>query len=274
MKAPVLRRIRLCASIGAVTAAVASFGPVWAQISVVDPATTARNAATAAVKDSILETLARQHSQLRRMAQRLSMFTNLDKYSVSDPPRWRIHDFDPEGAFPYASGYHGALNYGDAGGGEYLRVARSRAAVGSLLASLSPAERETIERALATLDLADSTIIAGTDQSGRLRYNGRRELTAIDALESNVIDPSLEQSATAVLDKISGAVLIETRQKQARLQFLTAIVEQMLVDNKRARDTEAVAMNMQLGRLRTMDRGEDGGLLTGAGNDLRVWRQP
>ena len=43
--------------------------------------------------------------------------------------------------------------------------------------------------------------------------------------------------------------------RQARMQFLTAIVEQLLVDNKRARDTEAAAMNMQLGRLRRWAKG-------------------
>ena len=32
---------------------------------------------------------------------------------------------------------------------------------------------------LATLDAADSTLIAGTNQTGLLRYNGRRELAAI-----------------------------------------------------------------------------------------------
>jgi hypothetical protein len=128
---------------------------------------------------------------------------------------------------------------------------------------------------LATLDAADSSIIAGTHEAGALRSNGQRELNAIDALESDVIDPSNDQSATAVLDKISGAALIETRQKQARLRYLTAIAEQLLVDNKRARDTEAATLNMQLRRLRGSDAGEDGGgMLTGAGDDLRTWRQP
>lgn len=268
------RRFRVYAGIAAAIAFAAGIGSAWAQIAVFDVATTSRNAATAAAKESILETLSEQHSRLRRMAQRLSFHTSLDKYSTRDTPRWRIHDFDPAGAFPYATGFHGALNYGDASGGEYLRVARARASAQELLAGLPPNERQAIERALATLDLADSTIIAGADQSGRLRYNGRREQAAIDALEAHVLDPSLDQSATAVLDKISGAVLIETRQKQARLQFLSAIVEQLLVDNKRARDTEAAGLNMQLGRLRSMNSGEEGGFLTGAANDLRAWRQP
>jgi hypothetical protein len=124
------------------------------------------------------------------------------------------------------------------------------------------------------LDLADSTIITGTDQNGRLRPQGKREMRAIDALETDVVDPSQTQSATAILDKISAAVLIEARQKQSRLQFLTALVEQLIVDNKRTRDTEAAAMNMQLGRLRSIDDEGGGGFLAGAGDALRTWRQP
>ena len=75
-----------------------------------------------------------------------------------------------------------------------------------------------------------------------------RRWTPSTRSKSDVIDPSEAQSATAVLDKISGAVLLETRQKQARLQYLTSIVEQLVIDNKRARDTEAAVLNMQLRR--------------------------
>ena len=53
--------------------------------------------------------------------------------------------------------------------------------------------------------------------TGLLRYNGRSELAAIEALEGHVIDPSQTQSTTAVLDKISGAALIGARQQQARI---------------------------------------------------------
>jgi len=115
--------------------------------------------------------------------------------------------------------------------------------------------------------------MVGTHQTGSLRLNGRRELAAIDALERHVIDPSDEQSTTAVLDKISGAVLVETRQKQTRLQLLTAVAEQLLVENKRSRDTETGVMNMQLGRLRD-GRAANTSLLSGASADLRGWRQP
>ena len=209
------------------------------------------------------------------MAQRLSAHTNLNKYAAQGPPRWRAHASDPETS-PYIHGYLDALTYGDPTGAQFAHASRWRIPIEDALSGLSPATRDSLERALATLDLADSTIVAGTHQSGLLRDNGRHEMRAIDALERHVTDPSSDQSATAVLDKISGAALVETRQTQARLQFLTALVEQLLVDNKRARDTEAAALNMQLGRLRAFGNGEEGsaGLLRGAAEDLRTWRQP
>ena len=65
-------------------------------------------------------------------------------------------------------------------------------------------------------------------------------------MERDAIDPSSTQSTTAVLDKISGAVLIGARQRHARGQLLAAFVEQLLVDSKRALDVDAATMNMQL----------------------------
>lgn len=245
-----------------------------AQIVVTDPATTFKTAAIAVLKDQVLNVLSDQGRRLRRMARRLSVSTNLDKYSVPEPPRWRVYRYQDTNL--YANPYNEALNGGDREGTSYTEIARERLSPGSelaALAELAPAAAAAIAAQLATLDLADSTIIAGTDQNGRLRPSGKREMRAIDALERDVVDPSQTQSATAVLDKISGAVLIETRQKQARLQFLTALVEQLVVDNKRARDTEAAVMNMQFRRLLNVP-GEGGRLLSGAGNDLRTWRQP
>lgn len=245
-----------------------------AQIVVTDPATTIKNAAIAALKNDVVDVLTNQATRLREMAKRLSLATNLDKYSVPEPPRWRVYRYQDTNL--YANPYNEALNGGDREGASYAEIARARSTPGpelAGLAELAPEVEAAIAAQLATLDLADSTIIMGTDQNGRLRSSGKREMRAIDALERDVIDPSQAQSATALLDKISGAVLIETRQKQARMQFLSALVEQLLVDNKRARDTEAAVMNMQLRRLLNVPA-EGGGFLSGAGNDLRTWRQP
>ena len=242
----------------------------WALV-VTDPGITARNAVTAVLKSRVLETLTEQHRRLRRMARRLSAHTNLDKYSLPDPPRWRTHGGDD---FLYTQHFNAALIFGDASGDAYVWVTRQVASAHDALNRLDPAARRAVLAQLATVDVADASAIAAIHQTGRLRFNGRKqELPAIEALEADVIDPSTEQSATAVLDKISGAALLETRQKQARLQLLTAIVEQILVENKRARDTEAAILNMQLGRLRGQPD-EGGGFLWGAAIDLRRWRQP
>jgi hypothetical protein len=142
------------------------------------------------------------------------------------------------------------------------------------VAQLSPAARRGFESRLATVNLTDAAVIAATHDTGQLRLNGRRrELQAIDALERHVVDPSNEQSATAVLDKISGASLIGARQRQARIQLLTGVLEQLLVDSKRARDTEAATLGMQLTIWRE-GRGANEAFMAGTGDALRTWRQP
>ena len=76
-----------------------------------------------------------------------------------------------------------------------------------------------------------------------------------------------------MLDKISGAVLIGARQRQARSQLLAAFVEQLLVDSKRDRDADAAAMNMQLVTWRDR-RAANEAFVAGTGDALRTWRQP
>lgn len=254
-----------------VIASAVGLGSAWAQIAVTDPATTGRNAVIAALTDHIVEAVRAQQERLQRMAKRLSADTNMHKYASPEPPPWRA-DGDGE-PLTYGNAYRGALTSGDPTGSAYAEVARERLPAADALAGLSPAARSVMEQALATLDAADSANIIATHQAGMLRAHGRSEQRAIDTLESDVIDPSDAQSTTAVLDKISAAGLLETQQKQARLQYLTAIVEQLLIDNKRARDTEASVLNMRLRQLqRTRD--EDAGFVAGASDDLRNWSQP
>lgn len=247
--------------------------PAGAQVAVTDPAVTIRNAITAATKQQLVQTQLAQYEQLRRMARRLSALTPLDRYALRDIPLWRTHDFENPDVFLYARNYLAALNYGDGAGAEYARVARRREAADAALAQLAPGASAALRQMLATIDLTDSAITAGTHQTGTLRYNGRAEWRAINALESHVIDPSDEQSTAAVADKISGAVLIGARQRQARIQLLTAALDQLLIDNKRTRDTEASLMNMRLVGMRD-GRRVNGALAAGAAEDLRNWRQP
>ena len=255
----------------------ASVGVVSAQIAISDPPLIARDAAIAVLKGQILDALTNEAQQIQQMSERLGALTDLNKYAISDggTPTWRIHSVEGD-RFLYANSYNAALNYGDRAGSAFDQVARSRVDAGQALATLGEEELladAAIRSELATLDAADSSIIVGTNQTGQLRYNGGNELSAIVALERDTIDSSSDKSTTAVLDKISGAGLIRARQQQARIQFMAAITEQLLVDNKRTRDTDAAAMNMQLERLR-WGAAASASLARGSADALRSWRQP
>ena len=247
-----------------------SVAPGIAQVAVYDPAVTFRNSLTAVAKQYLTTIQQEQHRQLRRMARRLSLHTTLNKYKVPDPPRWRTHGGD----FLFTQAHNDALIFGDPTGAAYLDLSQPLLAARELLDRVSQTARRELLSRLATINLADATAIAGTHDTGQLRLNGRKqELPAIDALEAHVIDPSNDQSATAVLDKISGAVLIGARQRQARTQLLAGIVEQLLVESKRARDAEAAALNMQLTTWRDARAANDA-FAAGSGEALRRWRQP
>lgn len=241
-----------------------------AQWTVYDAANTARNSISAAYQQYLLETERLQHAKLWAMARRLSAFANLRRYALLDVPRWRTHGGD----FLYANGLNDALIFGDPHGTAYLGVSHPVLNARAALGRLTPAAQRELASRLATVESADAVAVSAINDTGALRLNGRRqELQAIDALEGHVLDPSLEQSATAVLDKISGAVLLGTRQRQARSQLLAAFVEQLLVDSKRARDVDATAMNMQLVTWRD-SRAANAAFVAGTGDALRTWRQP
>jgi hypothetical protein len=244
--------------------------PARGQLVVHDPAVTGRNSLTAVLKEYLLDTQRAQHRQLRRMARRLSVHTGLDKYAPADPPRWRTHGSD----VLFSRAYNEALIFGDPEGAAYRDLVHPVRADPNRVDRLTPAARRVLTSRLATVDVADATAMVATHDTGQLRFNGRkRERVAIDALEAHVTDPSNEQSAAAVLEKISGAALIGVRQRQARVQLLAGIVEQLLVDSKRARDSETEAINMQVVMWRDA-RTANKAFVAGTADALRTWRQP
>jgi hypothetical protein len=247
--------------------------PLRAQVVVYDPAVVTRNSITAVIKEYLADLQTQQHSQLRRMAHRLSMFTDLGKFRVAGAPLWRIHDFENPELFRFARDYHAALNYGDEGGSGVRGVMQTLTDEPALLLRLTPTARRALTAPMATLDVASATLMSGTHDTGRVRYNGRAELRAIQALETDVTNGSLDQSMTAILDKISGGVLVGARQRQNRVQVLAAVVEQLAVEGKRARDTEAATLNMQLTSWRDREA-VNTAFVAGTGDALRIWRQP
>src|SRR3954454_2750971 len=246
---------------------------VQAQITVYDPAITIRNTTTAIVKELLANLQEQQRRQIRRMSRRLSLFTDLQKYKLPEPPRWRIHIFDDSDAVLFAGDYHAALDYGDASGSAFRGVTVPVIDARGLFGEEDPTAVREFAARLATINVTDATVISGTNDTGHVRYNGRREQDAIDQLDGDVLDPSDEQSATAVAEKLSGSALIAARQRQARAELLVGIVEQLLVESKRSRDTEASLMNMQLTTWRIAGPANTA-FGAGLGDALRTWRQP
>jgi hypothetical protein len=241
--------------------------PASAQWVVLDAATTARNSVTASVKEYLVDTQQRQHERIRQMARRLSAVTDLRKYVIPGPPDWRrVNPRTPM----YAAAMDRALTAGDIGAA-YLDLVHPVPAVSP---SWKHGRMKSFTNRLATVDVADAVNIAAADTVGVVRATGLdRESAAISTLEAYVVDPSSAHSATAVLDKISGGVLIGARQRQSRIQLLTGVVEQLLVENKRVRDTEAANINMQLSTWHEAARANHA-FRTGTGDALRTWRQP
>jgi hypothetical protein len=243
-------------------------------VEVFDPLNTLEHSFLNGWRRIIGDVLTQQLDMVRQMAQRLSAVTSLAKYVAPDAPSWSTRRID--NGWTASAAFMEALNSGDPAGVGYAGVTRSRLPVGSALVAFGEENVEAenaIRSALATLDIADSVLIAGTDQTGRIRGNWASEVRTIAALETDVSDGNPAQSTTAVLDKISAASLIRARQQEARVQLLTALTEQLLVDSKRDRDTEAASMNMQLGRL-AAGRSVSASLLAGSADDFRSWRQP
>jgi hypothetical protein len=123
---------------------------VQAQILVTDLATTTQSQIAAILQEYLYLLERDQHSQVRRMAQRLSLFTSLEKFRVPEPPRWRTHDFENPEAFHFSRAYHAALNYGDAAGSAYLALSHPVLPAEHAMSRLPAAARRSLAARLAT----------------------------------------------------------------------------------------------------------------------------
>src|SRR6476659_11443685 len=136
-----------------------------AQIVVFDPAITVRNTVTAVVKELLANLQEQQRRQIRRMSRRLSLFTDLQKYMLPEPPRWRIHIFDDPEAVLFASDYNAALNYGDASGNAFRGVTLPVIDARTLFGEEDPTAVREFAARLATINIADATAISATNDT-------------------------------------------------------------------------------------------------------------
>jgi hypothetical protein len=196
-----------------------------------------------------IDVLNEQRRTVRKMARRLSEYVGdlRARFAVrfDDPPRWRTHDFESD-RYLYGRIYGAALNYGDSTGRAVESISRPTATVTEVPPSLTPTARRNLERAFATIDVADAILRDGTNQSGIIRYGGRSLIAATSVFDQDALDPDFEQSTSAVLDKLNASAVLELKQKQGRNDLLATALEMAVLDNKRHRDAETIAMNQRL----------------------------
>lgn len=248
-------------------AVAALSAPVHAQFAVIDHGNLAQAILIAERTLREYEALRAQYETLIRMSQGLG---NMDRYRIPtltgvdhDVARWE-----------YGRTWLEGLNTGDPAGAAYRSATRSVEPPGYALRQLPPSARRAVEHAYATVEIADSVAQVGGHQVAQIRGYTRRVQQAIDALEGDVVNPDpRSHEMTAVLDKVAAGSLIARRQDMAANQLLSHALEQMLARSKRLRDSEAVAMNMRIGALRS-GRAASTSIVRGAADDLRTWRQP
>lgn len=248
-------------------ALLALASPARAQFAVVDHGNLTQAVLIAERTLREYEALVAQYEVLVRMSRGLG---NMDRYRI---PTVRGAEHQPD-RWQYGRTWLTGLNAGDPDGSAYRTAARRLESPGFTLRQLPPSARRTTEQAYATVEIADSIAQLGGHQVALTRAYSRRLQQAIDALQGDVVnsDPRAHEM-TAVLDKVAAGALIARRQDMATNQLLAHSLEQLLARSKRLRDTEAAAMNMRLGALRS-GRVAGTSVVRGAADDLRTWRQP
>jgi hypothetical protein len=241
--------------------------PANAQLVVVDPGNLVQTVLIAQRAEQIYEQVRAQYRTIVRLAQPLG---SLDRYQI---PAVGITAHDP-GRWIFGTPWLQGLNSGDARGTAYLATAVPLLRPEELLPPLAPDARRAFEDQYATVEISDSVAMVGGQQVALVRDYHNRLQQAVQSLESDVLNSSGSyHEMTAVLDKIAAGELLGRRAEMASDQLLSHALEQLLVRNKRLRDTEAATINMQLVMWRD-GRAVNDAFAAGTGDALKTWRQP
>lgn len=250
-----------------VLALLGAVQPARAQLTVIDPANLSEAVLIAQRTLAHLTELQAQYATILRMAQGLG---TLGRYRIPLVGTTRHNLSRWTSAQPWLQG----LNAGDPTGAGYTATTVPLERPTTLPAALGAAARHLLERQYATVEIADSVAMMGGHQVGALRGYHDQTGSAVQELESDVLNGLLRyHEITAILDKVAAGELVGRRQDMAANQLLSHALEQLLARGKRQRDTEALAMNMQLTTWRDA-RAVNAAMATGTGQALSTWRQP
>jgi hypothetical protein len=187
-------------------------------------------------------------------------------------PFWTTNTlFSP---YPPAQPVLNALNVGDPVGSGYQQVVDPLQVPTDVLALMPlDLQRQFADR-YATIQLADSVAAMAINQSGVVRANGNELLQTLQSMQADAFTPVSDyQTQTALLDKINGASVLSLQESEQANQFLSDAIEQLVVANKRQRDTEAGVMNATINQWRYgATYGQS--LFSRTASDVDTWRLP
>jgi len=241
--------------------------PLRAQVPVIDALNLVETVQIAYNTYQTYRSLLQEYEVVVRMAQRLG---NMQRFRTPDVA-FATHELT---RYPEGGPLLAAFNHGDPTATGYRRVVRALAALdrtGAIRAELRP----HLERAYATIELADSTASLAGHQVGHVRSFSRGLAEVIAALETDTVGGSDdEHQQTAILDRLAATEIVARRQDTAANQLLSHLVEQALVQNKRQRDAEAVVMNMHINSEQHAIAYGRSFFTPASDAQIRAWRQP
>ena len=177
---------------------------------------------------------------LARQARRLplDMVTRYRGTSVD----WSLHSIDAR--LQYAQRILGALNTGDRTGTAYRQVIQPLDLPAAAVARMPVSLQRRLTTAYAGIELADSVSALAVDQMGLMRTEGPRNLLVAANMERDAVSINDDlHTQTAVLNKINAAATLQLRMQDHMQKSLMSTVEQLLVANRRQRDSEAALLN-------------------------------
>jgi hypothetical protein len=187
-------------------------------------------------------------------------------------PLWTINGL--LSPYPAAQPLLAALNAGDPVGTGYQQVVDPLQVPTDILALMPTALQRRFADRYATIQLADSVAAMGINQSGVVRANGNQLLQVLQSMQADAFSPlDGYHTQTALLDKINGASVLSLQESEQTNQFLSDAIEQLVVANKRQRDTEAAVMNATINQWRYGALyGQS--LFSRTASDVDSWRLP
>lgn len=237
----------------------------------IDAGAIAKHGLVEEAQKTINEVIKLQNMAVFTMNRRLPTWTPIQHYGMTDAqtPSSKIFDwFSPQVLF--AKLMHKTLSYGQDPQGAGLKSMSIPRQPSTFMGPVLPLD---LKEQQAMIDLSDGVLTRAADASGTWRLASRDEAAAIVTSQTDTLNETDDQGLNAVAGKMTGQALIDARNAQSQIMLSGAMVELVMLDNKRYRDAKSSLLNFQLNAL--SDHGVIINTLTkGAGPLLQRWSLP